>query len=214
MGDFSIELCGGTHVKNTSDIGAFKIISEGSVSSGVRRIEAITGRAVFEHYAEEERKLFEAAAAAKTTPDKLTDRIAELQKQIKELQNEITKIKSEEAKQSMGDIEIHEVGGINLVVKCVKGLDMNQLRDLGDQIKDSIGEGVVILASDSDGKVNLIVTATQGAVDKGANAGKIIKSLAPLVGGGGGGRPNMAQAGGKNPAGIPELIAKAKDFIF
>lgn len=213
MGDFSKELCGGTHVSNTGVIGSFKIISEGSVASGVRRIEALTGQGVLDYYAGLETTLNEAAAKAKVAPDKLPQKVEELQAQIKELQSEIEKMKSEAAKKSLGEIEVQKIGDINLVTRKLSGLDMNQLRELGDQIKEQIGEGVVVLASDTEGKVNLIVTATDGAIAKGAHAGNIIKQIAPLVGGGGGGRPNMAQAGGKNPAGIDALLEKVKDLL-
>ncbi len=213
MGDFSKELCGGTHVSNTGVIGSFKIISEGSVASGVRRIEALTGQGVLDYYENLESTLNDAAAKAKVAPDKLPQKVDELQAQIKELQSEIEKMKSEAAKKSLGEIEVQKIGDINLVARKLGGLDMNQLRELGDQIKEQIGEGVVVLASDTDGKVNLIVTATEGAIAKGAHAGNIIKQIAPLVGGGGGGRPNMAQAGGKDPAGIDALLEKVKDLL-
>ncbi|MBQ9031717.1 MAG: alanine--tRNA ligase [Parasporobacterium sp.] len=213
MGDYSIELCGGTHVSNTEAIGPFKIISEGSVASGVRRIEAITGQAVLDYYQGLETILNEAAAKAKATPQTLTARIGDLQAQIRELQAEIEKMKQEAAKQSLGDIEVQEIHGVKLVTQKLSNVDMNQLRDLGDSIKNQIGEGLVVLVSESDGKVNLIVTATDGAVSQGVHAGNIVKAIAPLIGGGGGGRPNMAQAGGKNPSGIDALMEKVRELI-
>ncbi|MCF0230340.1 MAG: alanine--tRNA ligase, partial [Parasporobacterium sp.] len=213
MGDYSVELCGGTHVDNTGVIGSFKIVSEGSVASGVRRIEAITGQGVLDYYAAVEEVLNESAARAKVTADKLPQKIDDLQAQIKELQAEIAKMKSEAAKGSLGEIEIQEINGIRLVTRKLTGVGMNELRDLGDDIKSQIGEGVVVLASEADGKVNLIVTATEGAIAKGAHAGNIIKQIAPMVGGGGGGRPNMAQAGGKNPAGIDAMLEKVKELM-
>ena len=213
MGDFSRELCGGTHVSNTSTIGNFKIISEGSVASGVRRITAITGQKVLDYYVKMEQLFNEAAAKAKVEPDQLSKKIEDLQAQIKNLSNEVAKIKSASAKDALGDIQAEEVNGINLVTRKLENIGMDQLRELGDQIKDKIGEGVVVLASEMDGKVNLIVTCTQGAMDKGAHAGNIIKAIAPIVGGGGGGRPNMAQAGGKNPAGIDEALDKVKSLL-
>ncbi|MBR5932131.1 MAG: alanine--tRNA ligase [Lachnospiraceae bacterium] len=213
MGDFSRELCGGTHVGNTSVIGNFKIISEGSVASGVRRITAITGQKVLDHYAAIEQQFLEAASKAKVEPDQLSKKIEDLQNQIKDLTNEITKIKSASAKDALGDIEVEVVNGMNLVTRKLDNVGMDQLRELGDQIKDQIGEGVVVLASTVDGKVNLIVTCTNGAQEKGAHAGNIIKAIAPIVGGGGGGRPNMAQAGGKNPNGIDEALEKVKTLL-
>ena len=213
MGDFSIELCGGTHVPNTSAIGPFKIISEGSVASGVRRIEAITGPAVLRYYKEMEDLLETAAAKAKVTADKLPQRVEELQSQIKELQSQIDHLKSEAAKASLGDIQVQDVHGTRLVTQKLKDVDMNRLRDLGDEIKTKIGEGVVVLVSEMGGKVNLMVTATDEAVKNGAHAGNLIKQLAPLIGGGGGGRPNMAQAGGKDPSGIDGLLSKVSELL-
>jgi len=213
MGDFSKELCGGTHVSSTGAIGMFKIVSEGSVASGVRRIEAITGTAVLDHFNAVEAAFNEAAARAKVSPDKLSVRITEMQNQIRELSNELEKVKSKAARESLGQIEAREVNGIKLVTRRVDGIDMNGLRILGDQIKDQIGDGVVVLASENEGKVNLIVTATDGAQAKGAHAGNIIKKIAPLVGGGGGGRPNMAQAGGKDPSGIDAAFEAAAGLL-
>ena len=213
MGDFSKELCGGTHVSNTGTIGCFKIVSEGSVASGVRRIEALTGQGVLKYYNDIEASYNEAAAKAKTEPSKLVKKIEDMQAQIKDLQSEINKMKSANAKDALGDIEAEEINGIKVVTRKLSGVGMNELRELGDQIKDKIGEGVVVLASVADGKVNLIVTATDGAMAKGAHAGNIIKAIAPLVGGGGGGRPNMAQAGGKDPSGIDGALAKVKELL-
>ncbi len=213
MGDFSKELCGGTHVDNTGTIGMFKIVSEGSVASGVRRITAITSKGVLDYYGKMEKAFNEAAAKAKVDPEQLTKKIEDMQTQIKELQAEINKMKSASAKDALGEIKAEVVNGMNLVVQKLQGVDMNQLRELGDQIKNKIGEGVVALASEIDGKVNLIVTATEDAQKKGAHAGNIIKAIAPIVGGGGGGRPNMAQAGGKNPSGIDEALEKVKTLL-
>ena len=213
MGDYSVELCGGTHVSNTGVIGPFKIISEGSVASGVRRIEAITGQAVLKYYADMEQTLHTAAAKAKVNPEALPKRIEDLLSQIRELQSEIDRMKSEAAKESLGAVEVQDINGTALVTRKLKGLDMNQLRELGDQIKGEIKEGLVVLVSETEGKVNLIVTATDGAIKKGVHAGNIIKQVAPLIGGGGGGRPNMAQAGGKNPSGIDALMEKVKELL-
>lgn len=213
MGDFSKELCGGTHVASTGTIGMFKIVSEGSVASGVRRIEAITGQAVLAYFNQIEAAYNEAAAKAKVTPDKLSQKIADMQDQIRALSAELDQMKSKAARDSLGSIEAVEVNGVQLVTKRVDNVDTNGLRELGDQIKDQIGDGVVVLASEMDGKVNLIVTATDGAIAKGAHAGNIIKAIAPMVGGGGGGRPNMAQAGGKDPSGIDAALAAVAGLL-
>ena len=215
MGDFSKEFCGGTHVKNTSEIAAFKIISENGVAAGVRRIEALTGDNVFAYYRNLEKKLLEAAKAAKATPATLTEKIEHMQAEIKALTSENESLKSKAAKEALGDVmdQIVEVKGVKLLASAVDGVDMNGLRDLGDQLKEQLGEGVIVLASSCEGKVNLIVMATDAAMKQGAHAGNLIRSIAGKVGGGGGGRPNMAQAGGKNPAGILEAIAEAKTAL-
>ena len=215
MGDFSVELCGGTHVANTSEISAFKILSESGVAAGTRRIEAITGSAVFEYYADLEAKLNAAAAALKCKPAEVEEKIAHLQKQLKETNSELDSLKAKAAQAAVGDVmdSVVEVKGVKLLATSVSGVDMNGLRDLGDDLKTKLGEGVVVLASDCDGKVNLVVMATDDAQAKGAHAGNLVKAIAPKVGGGGGGRPNMAQAGGKNPAGIADALAEAKTAL-
>ncbi|MBQ3794757.1 MAG: alanine--tRNA ligase, partial [Butyrivibrio sp.] len=211
MGDYSIELCGGTHVANTSHIGLFKIVSESGVAAGVRRIEALTGNNAREYYKNVEDSLHEAAKALKTNPSDITAQIKKLQEELKALKSENESLKSKEAQAALGDVmdQVKEVKGVKLLATAVKGVDMNGLRDLGDQMKTKLGEGVVVLISEADGKVNLVVMATDGALAKGAHAGNLVKAIAPKVGGGGGGRPNMAQAGGKNPAGIADAIAEA-----
>lgn len=215
MGDFSKELCGGTHVDNTGVITAFKIISETGVAAGVRRIEALTSKGLLNYYNEIEQKFAEAATALKTTPDKLTEKISNLQAENKALHSEVESLKSKLAQDAMGDVtdQVIEVKGVKLLAAKIEGVDMNGLRDLGDQLKDKLGEGVIVIASSLDGKVNLIAMATEGAMKQGAHAGNLIKAIAGIVGGGGGGRPNMAQAGGKNPAGIDEAVAKAKEIL-
>ena len=212
MGDFSKELCGGTHVANTANIALFKIISETGVAAGVRRIEALTGQGVLEYYSHMEETLNAAAAAAKCEPSQLVKRIEGLHEEIKELGRENDKLKNQMAKDAMGDVmdKVAEVSGVSLLTLEVANMDMNGLRNLGDQLKSKLGEGVVVLASAAEGKVNLIATATDGAMAKGAHAGNLIKAIASLVGGGGGGRPNMAQAGGKNPEGIAKALEAAK----
>lgn len=215
-GDFSRELCGGTHVGNTSTIAAFKIIAEQGVAAGVRRIEALTGKGVFEYYNHMEETLNEASRVAKTEPSMLSKRIETMQEEIKALQVENEKLKNKLAKDALGDVmnQVVEVKGVKVLATKVPDVDMNGLRNLGDQLKEKLGEGVIVLASaqDSD-KVNLIAMATDGAMKQGAHAGNLIKAIAAIVGGGGGGRPNMAQAGGKNPAGIDEAIAKVTEVL-
>lgn len=209
MGDFSSELCGGTHVPHTGVIGTFKIISEQGVAAGVRRIEALTAKGAFDYYKTLEDELSAASMAAKTEPSKLTEKIESMMAEIKALQSENQKLKDKMAKESVGDVmaNVIEAGDVKLLPVKVKDIDMNALRNLGDDLKSKLKTAVVILASEMAGKVNLIVMATDDAVKLGAHAGNIVKKIAPMVGGGGGGRPNMAQAGGKNPAGIDEALA-------
>ena len=215
MSGFSIEFCGGTHVKNTAEIMAFKIISESGVAAGVRRIEALTSEGLLKHYAQTEDRLKNAAHLLKATPETLSDKITHLMTENKALHNEVESLKSRMAQEAAGDVmdQVTEVKGVKLLAAQIDGIDMNGLRDLGDQFKSKLGEGVVVLASASDGKVNLMATATEGAVKQGAHAGNLVKAVAGCVGGGGGGRPNMAQAGGKDPAGIPEALGKAAEVL-
>jgi alanyl-tRNA synthetase len=215
MGDFSTELCGGTHVANTRDISSFKILSESGVASGVRRIEALTSTGLMKHYAAVEEELKAAAVAAKTEPSNLVKKIVSLQEECKALQSENEKLKSKLANQAAGDVDsqIQEIQGVKLLAMSVPEVDMNGLRGLGDQMKEKLGEGVVVLASAQGSKVSLLAMATKEAMDKGAHAGNLIKAIASQVGGGGGGRPNMAQAGGKNPEGIPAAIEQAAKVL-
>ena len=215
MGDFSVEFCGGTHVSNTGVISALKIISETGVAAGVRRIEALTSKGLLKYYDDMEKKLQEAAALVKATPNQLSDKIRHLQAENKDLHSELESVKSKMAKEAMGDVsdQVTEVKGVKLIAAKVDDVDMNGLRDLGDQLKEKLGEGVIVLASAAGGKVSLVAMATDEAVKKGAHAGNLIKGIAGLVGGGGGGRPNMAQAGGKNPDGIDAAIAKVSEVL-
>ncbi len=212
MGDFSTELCGGTHVDNTANISAFKIISESGIAAGVRRIEALTSEGVFEYYDKMEDTINEAAKVVKTNPAGLVEKLEHLMAEVKALQSENESLKSKAAKDALGDVmdQVTEVKGTKLLAVSVSDVDMNGLRDLGDQLKEKLGEGVIVLASENDGKVNLVAMATDGAMKAGAHAGNLIKAIAGKIGGGGGGRPNMAQAGGKNPAGIADALAEAK----
>lgn len=215
MGDFSTELCGGTHVKNTSVISYMKIISESGVAAGVRRIEALTGTGLIKYFNSIESELYKASQAVKSEPLHLSKKIKSMQEEIKTLHSENEKLKAKLASGAAdgADSQIQEINGIKLLAMEVADVDTNGLRNLGDKMKAKIGEGVVVLASHTDGKVSLLAMATDNAVKKGAHAGNLIKGISALVGGGGGGRPNMAQAGGKNPAGIKDAIAKAAEVL-
>ena len=215
MGEFSKELCGGTHVKNTAEIKNFKILSEAGVAAGVRRIEALTGDAVIAYYKKIEEELNKAAALLKTNTPNVLEKIIALQAELKASLSECESLKSKMAKDALGDVmdKVLDIKGVKLLASKMEGVDMNGLRELGDQLKEKLGDGVVVLASVVDGKVNLMATATDAAIKAGAHAGNLIKGIAALVGGGGGGRPNMAQAGGKNPAGIDAALAKAAEVL-
>ena len=215
MGDFSRELCGGTHVANTSSIMLFKIVSESGIAAGVRRIEALTGNGVLEYYKKQEALLHEAAKALKTNPSEMIEKITHLQGEVKALASENESLKSKLAQGALGDVmnQVVEVKGVKLLAAKVEGVDMNGLRDLGDQLKEKLGEGVVVLAAVNEGKVNLLAMATDSAQKAGAHAGNLIKAVAAIVGGGGGGRPNMAQAGGKNPEKAGEAIEAAAGIL-
>lgn len=216
MGDFSKEFCGGTHVSNTGLINSFKIVSESGVAAGVRRIEALTGNGVFAYYKDIEKKYNDICKAAKATPANVEEKIAHMQAEIKSLNSEIESLKNKAANEALGNVlnQAEDVNGVKFLAVKLNDVDMNELRNLSDDLKSKIGSGVVVLASamGSD-KVNLIVTATDDIVKAGVHAGNIIKSAAPCVGGGGGGRPNMAQAGGKNPAGIEKAFETAKETL-
>ena len=215
MGDFSKEFCGGTHVSNTSAIGAFKIVSESGIAAGVRRIEALTGNAVFAYYKNIENSYNEICKALKATPANVTEKIAHLQAELKALASENESLKSKAAGAAMGNVldKVEDVNGVKFLGVSLEGVDMNELRNLGDDLKAKLGSGVIVLASVNEGKVNLMATATDDVVAKGAHVGNIIKAAAPKVGGGGGGRPNMAQAGGKNPSGVNEALEAAKEAL-
>ena len=181
----------------------------------MRRIEALTSQGLLDYYEETEHKLMEAAKLLKTTPDKLADKLGGLLAEQKALKSELESTKSKMAQNAVGDVmdQVTEVKGVKLLAVKLEDVDMNKLRELGDQLKEKLGDGVLVLASKAGGKVNLVAMATDGAMAKGAHAGNLIKGIAACVGGGGGGRPNMAQAGGKNPAGIDDALAKACEVL-
>ena len=208
MTDFSVEFCGGTHVNNTAQIRSFKILSEAGVAAGVRRIEALTADNVTAYYRNLENEFAEAAKAAKSEPANLAKKITELNDEIKALKSENESLKDKIANASAGDVmkNVREIKGVKVLAAEIDNLDMNQLRNLGDSLKEKLGEGLVFIASTKDGKVSIVAMATDAAVKAGVSAGNVIKAVAGLVGGKGGGRPNMAQAGGTNADGIKECL--------
>ena len=211
MGDFSVELCGGTHVKETGSIRAFKIISEGGVAAGVRRIEALTDMAVFEYYKAVEENLKHVAKALKSEPDNLVKKVEALNEEIRTLRSTNESLNKKLINSSLDNTLAgkKDVNGIAFIPVKLEGQDMNAIRSLGDSIKEKEGTCVIVIASVNEGKVNLLAMASDDAVKKGAHAGNLIKEISKLVGGGGGGRPNMAQAGGKNPEGVDACLETA-----
>lgn len=215
MGGYSIELCGGAHLKNTAQVGSFKILSENGVAAGVRRIEAVTGKEALKHYQAQEDEIKEICRLVKSTPDKLLSRLEQLLAEQKETAKELEKLKAKMAGGAADEMLSGkvEIGGVAVLAAEVKDMDVNALRTLGDQLKQKLGSGVVVLASGKDGKVNLMAMATDDVVKKGVHAGNIIKAAAAVCGGGGGGRPNMAQAGGKDASKIADALEKAKAVV-
>lgn len=215
MGDWSIELCGGTHVKHTGEIGQFKIISENGIAAGVRRIEALAGDSVRRYYESMEQELKKASELLKASPEMLPERILALQKELKETRSENEQLKAKAARSQLQGMQdkIKQIKGIPCVAVKVENSGMNELRSLGDELKQKIEGGVIVLISEQEGKVNLLALASKEAVARGVHAGNLVKEVAKEVGGGGGGRPSMAQAGGKNPAGIENALKKTEEIL-
>ncbi|HJE18658.1 MAG TPA: DHHA1 domain-containing protein, partial [Enterococcus casseliflavus] len=214
--DWSIELCGGTHVANTEDIGIFKIVSESGIGAGVRRIEAVTSQEAYTLLHEEEAQLKAIAGIVKSAQLKeVVAKTEQLQAQLRELQKENEALASKLANQQAGDVfkDVKEVNGLRLITAKVTVKDMNQLRQLADQWKQKDHSDILVLATANDGKVNLLAAMNKAANEKGLKAGDLIKEIAPKVGGGGGGRPDMAQAGGKNPEGIAAALETAAAWL-
>lgn len=216
VSDYSIELCGGIHVSNTSDIGIFKIVSESGVGAGVRRIEAVTSREAYELLHEEENRLKQIAQLVKSPQTKeVFSKVEQLQQQLKETQKEAESLAAKMASQQAGDIfkEVKEVQGIRYIAQTINVKDMNQLRQLADQWKQKQVSDVLVLGTAQEDKANLLVAMNQTANKKGLKAGELIKVIAPKINGGGGGRPDMAQAGGKNPAGLQEALQEVEKWL-
>ncbi|MDF2594515.1 MAG: alanyl-tRNA synthetase [Clostridia bacterium] len=215
MGDYSIELCGGTHLNNTATIGTFKILSETGVAAGVRRIEAVTGSGALSYYQDLESTLERVAASMKAKKGEVIRKVENIITDYKGLQKENEKLKAQISKAEAGNIldQVEKLGAISVLITEMNGLDMNALRNMGDTLKDKMQNGVVVLASAAEEKVNLVVMASKEAVDQGIHCGNIISQSVKCVNGGGGGRPNMAQAGGKDPSKIKEALEVARNVI-
>lgn len=211
VGDYSLELCGGCHVQNSSSIGLFKIVSEGGIGAGTRRIEAVTGEEAYKLMNEQIHLLKEAAGKLKTNPKEVANRIDALLGEIKELQREkeslSAKLNNFEAHNLVNQVK--DINGVKVLSAKVQKADMNALRNMADELKEKLGSAVIVLGSPTENKVNLIAAVTKDLVEKGYHAGKLIKEVASRCGGGGGGRPDMAQAGGKDP----NKLESALDFV-
>ena len=216
MGDFSMELCGGTHASSTGKLGLFKIIGESGVAAGVRRIEAVTGLGVLKLIDEKNELINETAAAIKANPSNLVSRANAVMQELHESKREVESMKSKMAQSAASDIgkDAEVVDGVTVIAQLLAdGMDMNTLRGVGDSIKQNNENALIVLASKDGGKVNLVAMATKEAVASGAHAGKVLSEVAKLMGGGGGGKPESAQAGGKNPEKAEEAISKVVEIF-
>ncbi|GKU25313.1 alanine--tRNA ligase [Clostridium folliculivorans] len=215
IGDFSKELCGGTHVSNSGQIGLFKVVSETGVAAGIRRIEALTGFNAIKYFESKSEIIREVTSTLKCNEKDILRKLHSQTADLKEKEKEIQELKLKMVQGSEDDIlaSAKEIKGVKVVASTVEGLDGNSLRDLADKIRNKVGSGVVVLGSAADGKVNLVAMATRDAIEKGIHCGKIIKEVATIAGGGGGGRPDMAQAGGKNPEKLNEALAKVNELV-
>jgi len=215
MGDFSLELCGGTHVEATGDIGAFKIISESGIAAGVRRIEAVTGEYALDYFNSKLELLNQTAAELKTEPDNLLQRVKQLQKEQKDLEKELEALKQKLAGSKKDELidQLQQIEGVNLLTAELEDLDNSALRNLNDQLKDKVDSAVIVLASKGDNKVIFVASVTEDLIAKGFKAGDIISKAARIAGGGGGGRPDMAQAGGSKPEKTTEALAEVEKIV-
>lgn len=215
VGDYSLELCGGCHVNNTAEIGLFKIVSESGIGAGTRRIEAVTGEAAYRLMNGQVQLLKDTAAKLKTNLKDVPQRIDALNDQIRELQKEKESLASKLGNLEAGSLidEVQTINGVSVIAKKVNASDMNGLRSIVDDLKNKLQSGIVILGAESQGKVNIVAGVTKDLVSKGYHAGNLVKEVAVRCGGGGGGRPDMAQAGGKDPEKLEEGIDSAVELI-
>ncbi|KXZ39946.1 alanyl-tRNA synthetase [Alkalithermobacter thermoalcaliphilus JW-YL-7 = DSM 7308] len=215
MGDYSIELCGGTHVENTGQIGLFKILSESGIASGIRRIEAITGLNVYEYINKQNETISKVCSVLKTKEDNLINKAESVVEEIKELNKEVSSLKTKLSMLSVDEIlsKKESVKGINVVAGKFDNMDMDTLRNMADTLRDKLVSGVIVLGAVNDNKVNFVATATKDVIEKGVHAGNLIKEVAKIAGGGGGGKPNMAQAGGKDITKIDKAIDYSKQVL-
>ncbi|MCQ2381415.1 MAG: DHHA1 domain-containing protein, partial [Acidaminococcaceae bacterium] len=212
--DFSMEFCGGTHVSNTAQIGMFKILSESSSGAGVRRIEAVTGHGATEYVKNMELALKNIAADLKCRVDDIPNRLDSLHDELKEIHKKVDELSGAMAKSQLGDVlaKVQEFNGVKVLVQKVHADNMDALRNLGDQLRDKVG-GAVVLATEMEGKAVILAMAVKDAVAKGIHSGNIVKELAKLCGGGGGGKPDMAQAGAKDLAKLDDALKNAWEIV-
>ncbi|MDH6597831.1 alanine--tRNA ligase [Bacillus aerius] len=215
VGDYSIELCGGCHVQNTAEIGLFKIASESGIGAGTRRIEAVTGKGAYEELNDQLAILEKAANELKSNTKDVPKRIASLQADLKEVQRENESLLAKLSQAEAGSIleKVIEVGGVNVLTEKVNAKDMNHLRTMVDDLKAKLGSAVIVLGAVQNGKVNISAGVTKDVIEKGLHAGKLVKQAAEICGGGGGGRPDMAQAGGKQPEKLEEALATVEESV-
>jgi alanyl-tRNA synthetase len=215
MGNFTKELCGGTHVKNTSDIGLFKIVTETGIAAGVRRIEAVAGKYALAYYDQKEKQLNEVSELLKASPEEAAKKVQSQLSRIKELTKEVERLtaKLTGAAASDASSKVREINGIPVLALVMDSMDMNALRNAADTFKNKLGTVLVVLGAEFKGKANFVVTATKNLLDKPIHCGKIIAQIAQIAGGGGGGRPDMAQAGGKDPSKIKEAVEAIYDIV-
>ena len=216
IGDWSIELCGGIHVGNTQDIGLFKIVSESGIGAGVRRIEAVTSKEAFDLLSHHESLLKQVAGEVKAVQlDTVVERVATLGQELKEANGEIAKLKAKIMKSEVADVfnNVEEVNGTSFITVALENKEMDELRQLADTWRQKGASDIFVVGTSSADKANLLVAVSKDANAKGLKAGDIIKAIAPAIQGGGGGRPDMAQAGGKNPAGIPQAFELLKEYL-
>lgn len=215
VGDYSLELCGGCHVDNTASIGIFKIVAESGIGAGTRRIEAVTGKSAYELMNDQVGLLKEAAGKMKTNPKDILTRVDSLFAEVKQLQKENESLAAKLSNIEAGNLtdSVMTVDGVNVLAAKVNVADMNNLRTMMDDLKNKLESAVVVLASVNDDKVNILAGVTKDLISQGYHAGKLVKEVASRCGGGGGGRPDMAQAGGKNPAQVEEALAFVQEYV-
>jgi alanyl-tRNA synthetase len=211
---FSRELCGGTHVRRTGDIGFFKVLAEGGVAAGIRRIEATTGEGALVHVQQQEAKLQEAASALKSPPQEVAQKVTQIMDNVRSLEKELARLKSRLASSQGDDLvaQAVDIKGIRVLAAAIEGADVKGLREAMDKLKDKLKPAAIVLAAISDGKVSLIAGVTPDAVGR-IKAGELVNHVAQQVGGKGGGRPDMAQAGGTNAAKLPDALASVRGWV-